>query len=131
MPVLASCRTRMSWLAAGRRLLAPFGRESATDLHARAVIFPEVPDAVRALARHARIVVVANADHDYLMRCLTTTACASRSWTPNPPAATSRTRGSSSARATHSWISPPMTFRHHIRTAARSVTELSTMSLLS
>lgn len=31
---------------------------------------PEVPDAVRALARHVRIVVVANADHDYLMRCL-------------------------------------------------------------
>ena len=69
---------RTSWLAAGRRLLAPFGRESAAgqfadayaDLHARAVIFPEVPDAVRALARHARIAVVANADHDYLMRCL-------------------------------------------------------------
>jgi FMN phosphatase YigB (HAD superfamily) len=69
---------RMSWLAAGRRLLAPFGRESAAgqfagayaDLHARAVIFPEVPDAPRALARHARIVMVANADHDYLMRCL-------------------------------------------------------------
>ena len=69
---------RMSWLAAGRRLLAPFGRQSAAgqfagayaDLHARAVIFPEVPDAVRALARHARIAVVANADHDYLMRCL-------------------------------------------------------------
>jgi hypothetical protein len=45
---------------AGRRLLAPFGRESAagqfvgayTDLHARAVIFPEVPDVVRALDRH-------------------------------------------------------------------------------
>jgi 2-haloalkanoic acid dehalogenase type II len=69
---------RTSWLAAGRRLLAPFGRESAAgqfadayaDLHARAVIFPEVPDAVRALARHARIAVIANADHDYLMRCL-------------------------------------------------------------
>ena len=69
---------RTSWLAAGRRLLAPFGRESAAgqfagayaDLHARAVIFPEVPDAVRALARHVRIAVVANADHDYLMRCL-------------------------------------------------------------
>ena len=69
---------RMSWLAAGRRLLAPFGRASAAaqfadayaDLHARAVIFPEVPDALRALARHARIAVVANADHDYLMRCL-------------------------------------------------------------
>jgi HAD superfamily hydrolase (TIGR01549 family) len=29
-----------------------------------------VPDAVRALARHTRIAVVANADHDYLMRCL-------------------------------------------------------------
>jgi 2-haloalkanoic acid dehalogenase type II len=69
---------RMSWLAAGHRMLAPFGRESAAgqfagayaDLHARAVIFPEVPDAVQALARHARIAVVANADHDYLMRCL-------------------------------------------------------------
>jgi 2-haloalkanoic acid dehalogenase type II len=69
---------RTSWLAAGRRLLAPFGRESAAgqfagvyaDLHATAVIFPEVPDAMRALARHARIAVVANADHDYLMRCL-------------------------------------------------------------
>lgn len=69
---------RTSWLAAGRRLLAPFGRESAAgqfagayaDLHARAVVFPEVPDAVRALARHVRIAVVANADHDYLMRCL-------------------------------------------------------------
>ena len=42
----------MSWLAAGRRLL-PFGRQSAAgqfasayaDLHARAVIFPEVPAA--------------------------------------------------------------------------------------
>jgi FMN phosphatase YigB (HAD superfamily) len=69
---------RASWLAAGRRLLAPFGRQSAAgqfadayaDLHATAVIFPEVPDAVQALARHARIGVVANADHDYLMRCL-------------------------------------------------------------
>ena len=69
---------RESWLAAGRRLLAPFGRGSAAgqfagayaDLHARAEIFPEVPDAVRVLARHARIAVVANADHDCLMRCL-------------------------------------------------------------
>lgn len=69
---------RTSWLAAGRRLLAPFGHESAAgqfagayaDLHATAVIFPEVPDALRALARHVRIAVVANADHDYLMRCL-------------------------------------------------------------
>lgn len=69
---------RTSWLAAGRRLLAPFGRESAAgqfagvyaDLHATAVIFPEAPDAMRALARHARIAVIANADHDYLMRCL-------------------------------------------------------------
>lgn len=67
-----------SWLAAGRRLLAPFGRESAArqfadahaDMHATAVIFPEVPETVRALARHVRIGVVANADHDYLMRCL-------------------------------------------------------------
>ena len=40
------------------------------DLHATAVIFPEVPDAVRALAGHSRIAVVANGDHDYLMRCL-------------------------------------------------------------
>jgi hypothetical protein len=48
----------MSWLAAGRRLLAPSGRASAAgqfagayaDLRARAVIFPDVPDAVRALA---------------------------------------------------------------------------------
>jgi 2-haloalkanoic acid dehalogenase type II len=69
---------RTSWLAAGSRLLAPFGRQSAAgqfagayaDLHATAVIFPEVPDALRALARHVRIAVVANADHDYLMRCL-------------------------------------------------------------
>jgi FMN phosphatase YigB (HAD superfamily) len=69
---------RTSWLAAGRRLLAPFGRQSAAgqfadayaDLHATAVIFPEVPDAVQALARHVRIAAVANADHDYLMRCL-------------------------------------------------------------
>ena len=69
---------RTSWLAAGRRLLAPFGREPAAgqfacayaDMHATAVIFPEVPDAVRALARHFQIGVVANADHDYLMRCL-------------------------------------------------------------
>lgn len=69
---------RMSWLAAGRRLLAPFGRQSAAgefadayaDLHATAAIFPEVPDAVKALARDVRIAVVANADHDYLMRCL-------------------------------------------------------------
>ncbi len=69
---------RRSWLAAGRRLLAPFGRESAAgqfadayaDMHAAAVVFPEVPDVVRALSRHCRIGVVANADHDYLMRCL-------------------------------------------------------------
>lgn len=69
---------RTSWLAAGRRLLAPFGRESAAgqfadayaDMHATAVIFPDVPETVRALARHVRIGIVANADHDYLMRCL-------------------------------------------------------------
>jgi 2-haloalkanoic acid dehalogenase type II len=67
-----------SWLSAGRRLLAPFGREPAAEkfagayaqMHATAVIFPEVPEAVRALARHFRMGVVANADHDYLMRCL-------------------------------------------------------------
>jgi 2-haloalkanoic acid dehalogenase type II len=69
---------RTSWLSAGRRLLAPFGREPAAeqfadayaDMHATAVIFPEVRDALRALARHVRMGVVANADHDYLMRCL-------------------------------------------------------------
>jgi 2-haloalkanoic acid dehalogenase type II len=69
---------RESWLAAGRRLLQPFGRESAArqfadayaDMHATAVTFPEVPDALRALARHVRTGVVANADDDYLMRCL-------------------------------------------------------------
>jgi hypothetical protein len=63
---------------AGRQLPEPFGREPAAgqfadayaDMHATAVIFPEVPDAVRALARHVRPAVVANADHDYLMRCL-------------------------------------------------------------
>ena len=67
-----------SWLSAGRRLLAPFGRESAAgqfaaayaDIHATAVIFPEVPDVLPALARHFRMGVVANADHGYLMRCL-------------------------------------------------------------
>src|ERR1700745_549155 len=66
---------RASWLAAGRRLLAPFGPPPAArqfadayaDLPATAVIFPEVPDAVQELARHARIGVVANADHEYLM----------------------------------------------------------------
>jgi 2-haloalkanoic acid dehalogenase type II len=69
---------RESWLAAGRRLLAPFGREPAAgqfadayaDMHAMAVTFPEVPDALRTLARYVRIGVVANADHDHLMRCL-------------------------------------------------------------
>jgi putative hydrolase of the HAD superfamily len=69
---------RESWLAAGRRLLAPFGRESAAgqfadayaEMHAAALIFPEVPGAVRALARHFPIAVVANADHDYLVSCL-------------------------------------------------------------
>jgi 2-haloalkanoic acid dehalogenase type II len=69
---------RTSWLAAGCRLLAPFGRESAAgqfadayaDMHATAVIYPEASDAVRALTSHFRIGVVANADHDYLMRCL-------------------------------------------------------------
>jgi phosphoglycolate phosphatase-like HAD superfamily hydrolase len=48
---------RASWLSAGRRLLAPFGRESAAgqfagayaEMHATAVIFSEVPAAVRAL----------------------------------------------------------------------------------
>jgi 2-haloalkanoic acid dehalogenase type II len=69
---------RESWLAAGRQLLAPFGREPAAgqfadayaDMHATAVIFPEVRDAVRVIARRFRTGVVANADHDYLMRCL-------------------------------------------------------------
>ena len=65
---------RTSWLAAGRRLLAPFGRQSAAgefadayaDLHATAVIFPEVPDVVHALARQVRIAVVANDTADDL-----------------------------------------------------------------
>jgi 2-haloalkanoic acid dehalogenase type II len=69
---------RTSWLAAGCRLLAPFGRESAAgqfadayaDMHATALIFPEVPDAIRALAVRFPIGVVANADRDYLVRCL-------------------------------------------------------------
>jgi 2-haloalkanoic acid dehalogenase type II len=69
---------RESWLAAGRRLLAPFGREPAAaqfadayaQIHATAVIFSEVPEALRALSRRFRVGVVANADHDYLMRCL-------------------------------------------------------------
>ena len=69
---------RQTWLSAGRRLLAPLGRESAAgqfadayaDMHAAAVMFPEVPDALQALARHFRVAVVANADHGYLTRCL-------------------------------------------------------------
>ena len=69
---------RKTWLSAGRRLLAPFGRESSAeqfadayaDMHATAVIFPEVRDAVRVLARDFWLGVVANADHDYLMRCV-------------------------------------------------------------
>ena len=69
---------RESWLAAGRQLLAPFGREPAAgqfadayaDMHATAVVFREVRDAVRVITRHFRTGVVANADHDYLMRCL-------------------------------------------------------------
>jgi 2-haloalkanoic acid dehalogenase type II len=69
---------RESWLSAGRRLLAPFSRESAAeqfadayaDMHATAVIFPEVPDALRALGSQFQVGVLANADHDYLMRCL-------------------------------------------------------------
>ena len=69
---------RESWLAAGRGLLAPFGRERAAgqfadayaDMHATAVIFPEVPGSLRVLARHFPVAVVANADHDALMRCL-------------------------------------------------------------
>ena len=69
---------RQSWLAAGRGLLAPFGREPAAgkfadayaDIHATAVVFPEVPGALRALARHFPAAIVANADHDCLMRCL-------------------------------------------------------------
>jgi len=67
-----------SWLSAGRRLLTPFGREQAAEqfaaayaeMHATAVIFPDVPGALRALSRYYRMGVVANADHDYLMRCL-------------------------------------------------------------
>lgn len=69
---------RKQWLSAGRRLLAPLGHESAAeqfadayaDMHATAAIYPEVPEALRTLALHFRIGVVANADHDYLMRCL-------------------------------------------------------------
>jgi 2-haloalkanoic acid dehalogenase type II len=69
---------RKSWLSAGRQLLAPFDREPAAEqfadayaeMHATAAIFPEVQDALRALARRYRMGVVANADHDYLMRCL-------------------------------------------------------------
>lgn len=69
---------RQSWLAAGRALLAPFGHEPAAgqfadayaDMHATAVVFPEVPDALRALGRHFLTAIVANADHDCLMRCL-------------------------------------------------------------
>jgi 2-haloalkanoic acid dehalogenase type II len=69
---------RQSWVSAGRRLLAPFGREQAgalfadayADLHATAAMFPDVPDALRALGRDFRLGVVANADHDCLMRCL-------------------------------------------------------------
>jgi FMN phosphatase YigB (HAD superfamily) len=69
---------RQSWVSAGRRLLAPFGREQAgalfadvyAELHARAAMFPEVPDALRELGRDFRLGVVANADHDYLTRCL-------------------------------------------------------------
>ena len=69
---------RQSWPPAGRRLLAPFGREAAggqladayADMHATALVFPEVPDVLRALARHFPAAVVANADHDCLMRCL-------------------------------------------------------------
>jgi len=103
------CPYRMSWLAAGRRLLAPFGRESAAgqfadayaDSHARAVIFPDVPDAVRTLVRHVRTAVVANADHDYLMRRLNHNGLRfDSSWTPKPPAVTSRAPGSFSASAT-------------------------------
>jgi phosphoglycolate phosphatase-like HAD superfamily hydrolase len=63
---------RQSWVEAGRRLLAPFGREQAgasfadayADLHATAAMFPDVPDALRALGRNLRLGVVANADHE-------------------------------------------------------------------
>lgn len=67
-----------AWLSAGRRLLAPFGREQAAgqfagayaEMHATAVIFPDVRDSLRALTGRFPIGVVANADHGYLMRCL-------------------------------------------------------------
>ena len=39
-------------------------------MHATALIFPKVRDAVRVITRHFRTGVVANADHDYLMQCL-------------------------------------------------------------
>jgi len=55
-------RYRQSWVDAGRRPLAPFGREQAggsfadayADLHATAALFPDVPDALRALGAGVR-----------------------------------------------------------------------------
>ena len=106
----ASRRRCRSWLRAVPDVVAGGGppaaravrRESAAgqfagayaDLRARAVIFPEVPDAAQALARHVRIAVVANADHDYLVRCLNHNGLRfDLVGTPKPPAVTSRTRG--------------------------------------
>ena len=69
---------RQSWVSAGRRLLAPFGLEQAgalfadayADLHATAAMFPDAPAALRALGRDFRLGVIANADHDFLTRCV-------------------------------------------------------------
>ena len=99
---------RTSWLSAGGGLLAPFGRQSAagqfadaySDLHARAAIFPEVPDAVQALVRHVRIAVVANADHDYLVRCLNHNGLRFDLVVDSNRRCYKRTRGSFSVRAT-------------------------------
>lgn len=100
---------RKTWLSAGRRLLAPFGRESSAeqfadayaDMHATAVIFPEVRDAVRVLAGDFWLGVVANADHDYLMRCVDRNGLRFDFLVDSEPsAATSRNPGSSSKRAT-------------------------------
>ena len=44
--------------------------DAYAQMHATAAIFPEVPDTLRALTGRFRVGLVANADHDYLMRCL-------------------------------------------------------------
>ncbi len=60
-PAARTLRPRSGGRAVRRRL---------ADMHATALVFPEVPDVLRALARHFPAAVVANADHDCLMRCL-------------------------------------------------------------